>query len=138
MCVYLQHSADVYFRSIEKLAYYDHKEPKRNDMELSGEFLHPIIEQVKVTQYENEAIIVVKGQRLWFVHSIQLSTSSVVKDPFQVQQASVSFKATMDNIEIPGNQENSEIVVFSHFYLPVQTQLCVQLDVSLELIFGIP
>ena len=85
---------------------------------------------MNVTQYESEAIIVVKGQKLWFVHSIKLSASSTIKEPFQVQPGSVSFKASTNKLVIPGNQEESEVVVFSHFHLPVQAQICVQLDVS--------
>lgn len=106
---------------------FDHEAYTGSDID---EFLCPIIKQVKVAQYENEAIVVVKGQKLWFVHSVQLSASSTIKDRFQIQPASVSFKVSVNELDIPSNQEEIQVVAFSHFHLPVQAQICVQLDVS--------
>ena len=124
----VQHSAGVYYRSIKKLAY-DHKEQKGIYLGISSEFLRPVVEGVKVTQYGSEAIIVVTGRQLWFVHSLKLS--SMLKEPFQVQEVSVSFRANTDHFVIPGNQEEMEVVIFSHFSQPIMKNVCVELDVSL-------
>ena len=130
--LYLQHSADIYFKSIKILADSDCKELQRSDTGISDEFVCPIIEHMKITQYENEAIIVVKGKKLWFVHSIKLSASSTFTEPFQIQPTSISFKVNADTIGVPDSQEESQIVVFSHFHPPVEAQICVHVDVSLK------
>ena len=111
---------------------FDGKELKGNGAVISGDFLRPAIVKVQVTQYESEAIIVAKGEKLWFVHSIKLAASPVIKKPFLSQSSSVSFKEIVDNIKIPDGQETHEIVIFSHFHPPLRAQVCVQLDVSVE------
>lgn len=113
--------------------HYDHKGYKESDVDISDVFLCPTVQQVKVTKYDSEAIIVVKGQKLWFVHSVKLSASSPIKELFQVQPASVSFKANVNDLDIPDNQEECKIIVFSNFHRPVQAHICVQLDVSKNL-----
>ena len=115
---------------------YDQEGPAINNTltDISCDYLCPSIDQVKITHYGlNDAIVVVTGQQLWFVHSIKLS--EVIKDPFQVQERSVSFKTNMDNLGfvIQRSKEESEVVVYSHFHLPVQRKLTIELNVSLEI-----
>lgn len=84
---------------------------------------------MKVTKYERDAIIVITGKQLFFVHSVKLS--SIINDPFQVQELSVCFKTNSDNVILENQQEN-EVIVYSHFYHPVQKRLHVELDVSVS------
>lgn len=131
----LQHSTDAYFKLIKKLAY-DHEEHAVNNLmpEISSGFLCPSIDQVKITQYGlNDVIVVVTGQQLWFVHSIKLS--KVMRDPFQVQERSVSFRTSMDNLDsvIQRCREESNVVVYSHFHIPVQRKVIIELNVSLKI-----
>lgn len=114
---------------------YDHEGPAINNPlpDISCDFLCPSIDQVKITHYGlNDAIVVVTGQQLWFVYSIKLS--EVIGDPFQVQERSVSFKTSMDNLGfvIQRSKEESEVVVYSHFHMPIQRKLIIELNVSLE------
>ena len=95
-------------------------------MEFSSKFLCPLIEGVKVIQYGNEAVIEVLGQKLWFVHSMKLS--SIIKNPVQVKELSVSFKISMD--KIPGDQEENEIIIFSYFCHPIRQKVKIQTEVS--------
>ena len=115
---------------IKKLAY-DDRESKVSGVKVSSEFLRPYIEKMKITKYGKEAIIVARGQKLWFVHSLKLSSTTImIKDPFQVQEYFICFKTDVNSIKIPENQEEREIEVFSHFYQPVQVKLRVEVDVS--------
>ena len=70
-----------------------------------------------------------KGQKLWFVHSLKLS-STTIKDPFQVQEYSICFKTDVNSIKIPDNQEEREVEIFSYFHQPVQVKICVEVNVS--------
>ena len=83
---------------------------------------------MKVIQYENEAIIEVGGQKLWFVHSIKLS-SVVVKDPVQIKEFSISFNCKT-NMVIPDDQRESEVVVFSYFCHSVQQTVKIEIEVN--------
>ena len=98
---------------------------------VSSEFLRPYIEKMKITKYGKEAVIVAKGQKLWFVHSLKLS-STTVKDPFQVQEYSICFRTDVNSIKIPDNQEEREIEIFSYFHQPVHMKLHVEVDVSIN------
>ena len=121
----MQHSAGVYYRSIKQLAYgYTHKV---NNEGISSDFLCPTIDQVKVTQYGSEAIIMVKGQKLWFVHSIQLPMTLAATERFQAQEVSVSFKAPV-NKEF--NWKGAEVTILSHFSEPITKGVCVESNVS--------
>ena len=102
-----------------------------NGVRVSSEFLRPHIEKMKITKYGKEAVIVAKGQKLWFVHSLKLS-STTVKDPFQVQEYSICFKTDVNSIKIPDNQEEREIEIFSYFHQPVQMKLHMEVDVSIN------
>ena len=124
----VQHTTNAYHGSIEKLICY-HQEHKANAIEIPSEFLCPNVERVKIILYGNEAIIEVGGQQLWFVHSIKLSPS-IIKDPVQVKEFSVSFKTNADNIVIPSDQEESEVVIFSYFHCPFRQKLTIEVDVS--------
>ncbi len=115
----------MYYRSVKKLAY-KHESCEMNNQEISSEFLCPKIEQVKVTRYGSEAIIVVKGQKLWFVHSIRLPATLALKEPFQTQEVSVSFKAKVDDF----NWKEDEVIILSHFSEPITKKVCVELNVS--------
>lgn len=117
----LQHSAGVYYRAIKKYAY-NHQPHQVKHEEISSEFLYPIIDHVKVTQYGSDAIIVINGKRLWFVHSIDLASLSI--QPFQVQDVSVSFRAKMNDFNAFESLEESQVVIFSHFCQPI-TQKCI-------------
>ncbi len=128
LCACMQHMTDVYHRSIEKLISYC-QENKTNTVEISSDFLCPLVEWVKVIQYGNEAVIEVGGQQLWFVHSMKLL--SIIKDPVQVKEVSINFKTSMD--KIPRDQRESEIVIFSYFYRPVRQKVKVQIEVSIKL-----
>ena len=119
----MQHSAGVYYRSIKKLAY-NHECYERSNREISSEFLCPIIEEVKVTQYGSEAIIVVKGQKLWFIHSIRLPETSATTEPFQIQEVFVSFKAKVNDIK-------DEVIILSYFSEPITERVRVESNVSL-------
>ncbi|MCG8622690.1 MAG: hypothetical protein MJE68_11940 [Proteobacteria bacterium] len=96
---------------------------------VTSEFLLPIIDSVKVTQYGSEATVVVTGQRLWFAHSLHLST--LLKEPFQVQKESISFCARINDIMVT-NKEDKEVTLFSYLATPVKKRICVELDVSLK------
>lgn len=120
-----QHSAGVYYRLVKKLAY-KHESHRTNNQPISSDFLCPGIEQVKVTWYGSEAIIMVKGQRLWFVHSIQLPATSAIKEPFQAQEVLVSFKAKVSDF----NWKEDEVAVLSHFSEPIAKTVCVESNVS--------
>ena len=119
----------MYYRSIKKLAYNHHQEESDFQQEISSEFLCPIVKQVKVTQYGNDAIIVVTGQRLWFVYSLKLA--SAVCEPFQLQEISVSFKATKEDIVHPDNLEDNQVIIFSHFCPPLTVNFTMELNVSI-------
>ena len=84
---------------------------------------------MKITKYGKEAIIVARGQKLWFVHSLKLS-SVTIGDPFQVQEYSICFKTDVNSIKIPENQEEREVEIFSYFHQPVQVKLQMEVDVS--------
>ena len=130
MLYIMQHSPEVYFRLAKKLAYDDEVHKVKNE-DIPNEYLCPSIERVKIiTQCGNEAIVVVTGQQLWFVHSVKLCSESVVEEPFQVQECSVSFKTKTENVKIPTSQEEREIVIYSYFDQPVQKKLHVELEVS--------
>jgi hypothetical protein len=90
---------------------------------------------MKFTKYGKEVIIVARGQKLWFVHSLKLS-SVTIKDPFQVQEYSICFKTDVNSIKIPDNQEEREIEIFSYFHQPVQAKLRVEVDVSIDCIYA--
>lgn len=75
-----------------------------------------------------------KGQKLWFVHSLKLS-STTIKDPFQVQEYSICFKTDVNSIKIPDNQEEREVEIFSYFHQPVQVKLCVEVNVSTNSVY---
>ena len=113
---------------MKKLAY-NQKLPDYNTIEISSDFLHPNIEQVKIILYGRDAIIVITGQKLWFVHSIKMAT--VVSEPFQAQEVSVSFKANMDDLMAYDRWKEDKVMIFSHFSQPVTMKFCVELDVSL-------
>ena len=123
----MQHTAGVYYSSIKMLAY-NYKMNGGGHHEISSEFLCPSIEHVKVTQYGDDAIVVVSGQRLWFVHSLKLL--STIRDPFQVQDTSVSFKASMVDVVRSGEAKEDAVVIFSHFSPPLTGKLHVELNVS--------
>ena len=127
-CVYstTQHSAGVYYRSIKKLTY-KHERPETSNKKISSNFLCPTIDQVKVTQYGSEAIIVVKGQRLWFVHSIRLPAALTAKEPFQAQEISVSFKVPTKK---EFNWKGAEVTVLSHFSEPITKGVSVESNVG--------
>lgn len=120
-----QHSAGVYYRSVKKLAY-KHESHRTNNQPISSDFLCPLIEQVRVTWYGSEVIIVVKGHRLWFVHSIRLPATSAAKEPFQAQEVSVSFKANVSDF----NWKEDEVIILSHFSEPIAKKVCVESNVS--------
>ena len=122
----MQHSAGVYYRSVKKLAY-DHESYGAANQVISSEFLCPNIDQVKVTQYESEAIVVVKGQKLWFIHSLWLPATSATKKPFQAQELFVSFKTNANDI----NWEGCEVTILSHFSEPITKRVHVESNVSL-------
>lgn len=101
---------------------------------VTSEFLLPSIDGVKVTQYGSEATVVITGKRLWFTHSLHLST--LLKVPFQVQKESVSFCARINDIMVT-NSEEKEITLFSYFATPVKRKVLVELDVSQNLYYRI-
>ena len=82
---------------------------------------------MKVTQYGDDAIVVVSGQRLWFVHSLKLL--STIRDPFQVQDTSVSFKASMVDVVRSGEAKKDRVVVYSYFSGPIAKEFHVELNV---------
>ena len=85
---------------------------------------------MKVIQYENEAIVEVGGQKLWFVHSIKLSSLNfVVEDPVQVKEFSISFNCKTKMV-IPDDQRESEVVIFSYFCHSVQQTVKIEIEVS--------
>ena len=84
---------------------------------------------MKVTQYGKDAIVVVTGHQLWFVHSIKRLTA--VYEPFQLQEACVSFKADMNDFIPTDDRKNDEVVIFSHFSVPVTKKYSIELNVSL-------
>lgn len=124
-CMHMQHSTNIYHRSIEKLTVY-HQEDKIDTIEISSEFLCPQVEQVKVNQYGNEAIVELRGQKLWFVRSIKLA-SVVIEDPVQVKEFSVTFKT---KTVIPNEKRESEVVVYSYFCCLVQQTLQIEIEVN--------
>lgn len=126
---YTQHSAGVYYRSVKKLAY-KHESHGTNNQPISSDFLCPLIEQVKVTWYGSETIIVVKGQKLWFVHSIRLPATLAAKEPFQAQEVSISFKAKVSDF----NWKEDEVIILSHFSEPIAKKVCVESNVSCNLV----
>ncbi len=103
---------------------------------VSSEFLRPYIEKMKITKYGNEAVIVAKGQKLWFVHSLKFSSSATIKEPFQIQEYSICFKTDVKSIKIPDNQEEREVEIFSYFHQPVRVKLCVEVDVSADSLYA--
>ena len=107
---------------------YNQKLPDYSNIEISRGFLHPNIEQVKVIQYGRDAIIVVTGRKLWFVHSIKMAT--VVSEPFQVQEVSVSFKANMDDLMACDRWKDDRVIIISHFSRPVMMKFSVEPNVS--------
>lgn len=125
----MQHSAGAYYSAIKVLAY-NHKEnkPQGHCPQISSEFLNPIIERVKVIQYGKEAIVVIKGQRLWFVHSVKLL--SMTKEPLHIQESFVSIKAELDDSVMSGNQREIELVIFSRFSQAITRKIHMELDVS--------
>ena len=127
--IIMQHSAGVYYRSIKKLAY-KHESHEKYNQSISSDFLCPIIDQVKVTQYESEAIIVVKGQRLWFVHSVRLPATLATAEPFQVQEVCASFRATVSK---DFNWKGAQVVIFSYFSEPIRKGVHVQSNVSCDI-----
>ena len=127
--IIMQHSAGVYYRSVKKLAY-KHESHGTNNQPISSDFLCPFIEQVKVTWYGSETIIVLKGQKLWFVHSIRLPATLATQEPFQAQEVSVSFKAKVSDF----NWKEDEVVVLSHFSEPIAKKVCVESNVSGNLV----
>ena len=68
----------------------------------------------------------VKGHRLWFVHSIRLPATAAAKEPFQAQETSVSFKAKVSDF----NGKEDEVIVLSHFSEPIAKKVCVESNVS--------
>lgn len=118
----------MYYRSIKKLAY-NHHQQESDIQEISSKFLCPIVKHVKVTQYGNDAIIVVTGQKLWFVYSLKLT--SAVCEPFQLQETSVSFKANMQDIVHPDNLEDNQVMIYSHFCPPLTVNFSMELNVSI-------
>ena len=94
---------------------------------ITREFLLPVIEGIKVTQYGSEAAVVITGERLWFTHSLTMSTTL---KPFQVQKESVSFCAKTTAIQVAINGQEKEITLFSYFAEPITKKIHVELDVS--------
>ena len=121
----------MYYRCVKKLTYkYDSQET--NDEEISSDFLCPAIDLVKVTQYRSEAIIIVKGQKLWFVHSMNLPGDLPTKvEPFQTQELSVSFKAMVDK---DFDWTGTKVTVLSHFSEGKIVGVSVESNVSTYLI----
>ena len=125
----MQHSAGAYYSAIKVLAY-NHKENKPQGYcpQISSEFLNPIIERVKVIQYGKEAVVAIKGQRLWFVHSVKLL--SMTKEPLHIQESFVSIKTELDDSVMSGNQREIELVIFSRFSQAITRKIHMELDVS--------
>lgn len=90
---------------------------------------------MKVTQYGSDAIIVINGKQLWFVHSIKLS--SLIIQPFQVQEVYVSFKAKLNDVKASDSCEEGVVVIFSHFCEPITRKFIVEPNVSLMTILPI-
>ena len=112
---------------------YNHEENKIpvHCPQISSDFLNPIIERVKVTQYGKAAIVAIEGQRLWFVHSVKLL--SITKEPLHLQESFVSIKAELDDSVMSGNQREVELVVFSRFSQAITRKIHMELDVSVIL-----
>ena len=83
---------------------------------------------MKVTQYGKDAIVVVTGHQLWFVHSIKHKTA--VYKPFQLQDACVSFKADMNDFIPTDDWKDDKVVIFSHFSPPITAHYSIDLNVS--------
>ena len=93
-----------------------------------GEFLRPHIEGVKIIQYENEAIIEIRGQQLWFVHSIELSLIIKLDNPVEVKELSICFRTNMD--KIPGDLKENEVILLSYFCNPIQQIVEIKIEVN--------
>ena len=122
----MQHSEGAYYSAVKTFAYEYRVQGQCS--QISSEFLDPVIERVKVIQYGKEAIIAIKGQRLWFVHSVKLF--SMFKEPLHIQETFVSIKAELDESVASGKQKVIELVVFSRFSQAISRKICVELDVS--------
>ena len=102
----------------------------------TSDFLSPIIEQIQVTQYGDEATVVVRGKQLWFSHSFKVD--SVVKQPFQTQEGSVSFSMTVSEIReslISGDGKVKEVCLYSYFTQPMTKKVPVEVNVSNPIVF---
>lgn len=116
---------------------YNHKKDDEDELvtpepcprpQISSDFLNPIIERVKITQYGKEAVIAIQGQHLWFVHSVKLL--SMTKEPLHIQESFVSIKTELDESVMSGNQREIEIVIFSRFSQAITRKIHMELDVS--------
>ena len=72
----------------------------------------------------------VKGQKLWFVHSIRLPTAATA-ERFQAQEVSVSFKAP---VKKEFDWKGAAVTILSHFSEPITKRVCVESNVSCNLV----
>lgn len=95
------------------------------------DFLDPIVERMQVTQYGDEATVVIHGKQLWFSHSIKIA--SLTEQSFQTQEAAVRFSVNVRDISeffISNHSENKEVSLYSYFTQPVTKKVPVEVNVS--------